>query len=234
MQGHVARKRGRYYAVIYEALDPITGKERRIWHPAGNDRADAEAIAARLAQERDGRNDEIRSLTYGAYLTGQWLPAKKLTLEVSTYWGYVHKIQRHILPALGRKRLRRLRPEDTRRPVPAHRPSRNRPWPTRQTCRCACTSYGHDAGTGTRDAGSAQRRNTQYVCTSSAVHARFWRAADPRIRERALVVGDLGVGVGLPGGGHYPCARHSFGSWLNSTRSGRRAWSFSSEAVPAA
>jgi hypothetical protein len=26
MQGHVARKRGRYHAVIYEGLDPITGR----------------------------------------------------------------------------------------------------------------------------------------------------------------------------------------------------------------
>jgi integrase len=111
MQGHVARKRGRYYAVIYEGLDPITGKEKRTWHPAGTDRAEAEALAARLAAERDGRNDEVRALTFGAYLTGQWLPAKKLTLTTSTYRGYVHKTQRHILPALGRKRLRRLRPQ---------------------------------------------------------------------------------------------------------------------------
>lgn len=51
MQGHVARKRGRYYAVIYEGLDPVTGKERRSWHPAGTDRAEAEALAARLAAE---------------------------------------------------------------------------------------------------------------------------------------------------------------------------------------
>lgn len=65
MQGHVARKRDRYYAVIYEGLDPVTGKEKRSWHPAGTDRAEAEALAARLAAERDGRNDEIRSLTFG-------------------------------------------------------------------------------------------------------------------------------------------------------------------------
>jgi len=110
MKGHVARKRGRYYAVIYEGLDPVTGKEKRSWHPAGTDRAEAQALAARLAAERDGRNDKIRSLTFGAYLTGEWLPAKKLTLKTSTYRGYLHKTQRHILPALGRKRLRRLRP----------------------------------------------------------------------------------------------------------------------------
>ena len=115
MHGYVARKRGRYYAVIYEGLDPVTGKERRTWHPAGTDRAEAEALAARLATERDGRNDEIRSLTFGAYLAGRWLPAKRLELATSTHRSYVHKAQRHILPALGRKRLRRLRPEHLER-----------------------------------------------------------------------------------------------------------------------
>jgi len=63
MKGHVARKRDRYYSVIYEGLDPVTGKERRTWHPAGTDRAEAEALVARLAAERDGRNDEVRALT---------------------------------------------------------------------------------------------------------------------------------------------------------------------------
>ena len=53
MKGHVARKRDRYYAVIYEGLDPVTGKERRSWHPAGTDRSEAEALVARLAAERD-------------------------------------------------------------------------------------------------------------------------------------------------------------------------------------
>ena len=115
MKGHVARKRDRYYAVIYEGIDPVDGKEKKSWHAAGTDRAEAEALAARLAAERDGRNDEIRTLTFGAYLTGRWLPAKRLELRTSTYRSYVHKTQRHILPTLGRKRLRRLRPEDLER-----------------------------------------------------------------------------------------------------------------------
>lgn len=38
MKGYVARKGDRYYAVIYEGMDPLTGKERRRWHPAGADR----------------------------------------------------------------------------------------------------------------------------------------------------------------------------------------------------
>lgn len=30
----------------------MTGRERRNWHPAGTDRAEAEALAARLASDR--------------------------------------------------------------------------------------------------------------------------------------------------------------------------------------
>ena len=39
MKGYIAQRRGRYYVVIYEGRDPVTGKERRTWHPAGTDRA---------------------------------------------------------------------------------------------------------------------------------------------------------------------------------------------------
>ena len=34
MQGYVARKGDRYYAVIYEGIDPLTGRDRRRWYPA--------------------------------------------------------------------------------------------------------------------------------------------------------------------------------------------------------
>ncbi|HUF14769.1 MAG TPA: site-specific integrase [Acidimicrobiia bacterium] len=109
MRGYVARKGDRWYAVVYEGLDPVTGKERRRWLPAGTTREDAEQLAARLAAELNGRNDKVRSLTFGAYLTGQWLPRKKITLAQSTWDGYRRKIDRHILPAIGHLRIRRLR-----------------------------------------------------------------------------------------------------------------------------
>jgi len=109
MQGYVAQRRGRFYAVIYEGRDPITGKERRTWHPAGTDRAEAERLAAKLAAEETERVDAVRSLTFGAYLTSQWLPAKQLHLATSTYRGYERDVRNHILPALGRISIRRLR-----------------------------------------------------------------------------------------------------------------------------
>ena len=110
MKGYVTRKGDRWYAVIYEGIDPVTGQERRSWHAAGTERADAERLAARLAAERNGRNDESRSLSLGAYLTRRWLPGKQVVLAASTYAGYRRSVERHIAPALGRIALRRLRP----------------------------------------------------------------------------------------------------------------------------
>ena len=91
----MARKGNRWYAMIYEGLDPVTGKERCHWHPAGTSREEAEELAARLAAEVNGPNDDIVSLTFGAYLTTRWLPGKKINLAQSTWDGYRHKIDRH-------------------------------------------------------------------------------------------------------------------------------------------
>jgi integrase len=87
----------------------LSGRERRRWHPAGTSREDAEKLAARLAAEMNGRNDKVRSLTFGAYLTSNWLPGKKLSLAQSTWDGYRRKIDRHILPEIGHLQIRRLR-----------------------------------------------------------------------------------------------------------------------------
>jgi integrase len=109
MKGYVARKGDRWYAVVYEGLDPVTGKERRGLYPAGTTREEAEQLATRLAAELNGRNDKVRSLTFGAYLTRQWLPGKRINLAQSTWDGYRRKIDRHVLPAIGHLRMRRLR-----------------------------------------------------------------------------------------------------------------------------
>ena len=69
MKGYVKKRGNRYYAVIYEGRDPVTGKEHRSWHPAGTDRAEAERLAAKLAAAEAVRIDAVRSLTFGAYLS---------------------------------------------------------------------------------------------------------------------------------------------------------------------
>lgn len=81
--GYIAKKGNQYYAVIYEGLDPVTGKEIRTWHPAGTNKAKADQLARKLAAEIGGANDAVRSLTFGAFLVGQWLPGKANTLAAS-------------------------------------------------------------------------------------------------------------------------------------------------------
>ena len=61
MKGYVARKGERWYAVIYEGLDPVTGRERRTWHAAGPDRDDAEQLATRLAAKSNGAGASVTS-----------------------------------------------------------------------------------------------------------------------------------------------------------------------------
>ena len=109
MNGYIAQRRDRFYVVIYEGRDPVTGKEQRRWHPAGTDRAEAERLMKKLAAAETRRVEGVRSLTLGAYLTSQWLPAKKLHLATSTYRGYERNVLLHVLPVLGRTGLRRLR-----------------------------------------------------------------------------------------------------------------------------
>ena len=108
MRGYVARKGDRWYAVIYEGLDPVTGRERRSWHPAGTNRADAERLAASLAADLNGRNDNGRSLSFGVYMTARWLPGKKVELAHSTWDGYRRKVELHV-PSLANVPIRRLR-----------------------------------------------------------------------------------------------------------------------------
>jgi integrase len=77
MKGYVRQRGDRYYAVIYEGRDPVTGKERRSWHPAGTDRDDAERLATKLAATETDRVGAVRALTFGAYLTGQWFTSQE-------------------------------------------------------------------------------------------------------------------------------------------------------------
>ena len=84
--GHagLGRQRGRrYYAVIYEGRDPLSGRERRRWHAAGSDRAGAEELARRLAEGHAGDRPPRGSLTVAVYLTQRWLPSKRLALGLN-------------------------------------------------------------------------------------------------------------------------------------------------------
>jgi hypothetical protein len=110
VQGYVVAKGNRFYAVIYEGIDPFTGRERRRWHPAGVDRDAATQLAGQLA-DRAKRSTRDRGLTLARYLREQWLPGKQLNLRPSTWDGYARVLELHVIPRLGDIPLRRLRVE---------------------------------------------------------------------------------------------------------------------------
>ena len=108
MRGYVVAKGDRFYVVIYEGVDPITGRERRRWHPAGVDRTAAERLAVVLATEATA-NERSAGVSFGRYLLETWLPAKRMNLRLSTWNGYRSIIELHVIPRVGRLPLRRLR-----------------------------------------------------------------------------------------------------------------------------
>lgn len=113
MRGYTAKKGKQYYAVVYEGVDPATGKERRQWVPAGPRRADAERLVTELVKRRnDGQPNSRDKTTLGEYLTEKWLPLQRAQLRRSTYDSYRRNITLHVLPALGRVPLHKLAPED--------------------------------------------------------------------------------------------------------------------------
>jgi integrase len=102
--------------VIYEGIDPLTGRERRRWHPAGTDKAAAERLACDLAdRRRQCGGHERGSLTVAVYLTQRWLPSKKMALRPSTWDAYRRVIDLHLIPRVGRIPLRHLRPDHLER-----------------------------------------------------------------------------------------------------------------------
>ncbi len=113
MRGYTAKKGNRYYAIIYEGVDPATGKEQRRWYPAGTRKADAEKLVTELVKRHnDGEYRPPERQTLGEYLTDRWLPAQRSQLKATTFHSYKSNIRLHVLPSLGNIPLPRLAPED--------------------------------------------------------------------------------------------------------------------------
>jgi integrase len=113
MRGGIQKKGNRYYAVIYDGVDPGTGKKRRTWVPAGTRRSDAEKVLnAEIKRRHDGEPVPTEKLTLGQYLTERWLPIQKSRVRASTYDAYRRNIDLHVVPALGRRPLDKLTGED--------------------------------------------------------------------------------------------------------------------------
>lgn len=113
VRGHIVKRGDRYYAVIYEGTDPVTGKRRHRWHTAGETRKAAERLLADLVKrQHDGDYRAPDRITLGDYLLERWLPTKRAQLRPSTFDSYTRNVKNHVIPRLGPVPLQKLSPED--------------------------------------------------------------------------------------------------------------------------
>jgi integrase len=113
MRGTVQKKGKKWYAVIYDGVNPATGNYRRRWVQAGTRRGDAEKLLAELVK-RAHRGETVVSekLTLEQYLRDRWLPIQEARVRPSTFSSYRRNIELHVAPALGKRPLDQLSPED--------------------------------------------------------------------------------------------------------------------------
>lgn len=113
MRGTIQKKGKKWYAVVYDGVNPATGGYRRRWVQAGTRRSDAEKLLAELVK-RAHRGETVVSekLTLSRYLTERWLPIQEARLRQSTYESYRRNIELHVIPGLGKRPLDQLTPED--------------------------------------------------------------------------------------------------------------------------
>lgn len=104
--GYVVNRQDRWYAVNYEGMDPLTGRDRRRWHPAV-DEATARVVAAALPAART-RSSALHGVTLARFMRTRWLPACEGRLRPTTSFRYRQMTERYVLPHLGRVPLRRL------------------------------------------------------------------------------------------------------------------------------
>jgi hypothetical protein len=107
---YIVQRKDRFYVVAYDGLDPLSGKERRRWHPVGHDRDEAEAVRRRLELEpRDQQPPTGGPITFSTFLHETWMPRKRRQVRATTAYRYAWFIKHYITPAIGDIPLRRLR-----------------------------------------------------------------------------------------------------------------------------
>ena len=106
---YIIKRKDRFYVVAYDGLDPLTGKERRRWHPAGRDRHEAEEIAGRIQNDAAGAAPPRGGpVNLGEFLVDTWLPIKRRHVRATTAYRYSWMVDNYISPSIGHIPLRRL------------------------------------------------------------------------------------------------------------------------------
>jgi integrase len=94
-QTYIVQRKDRFYVVAHDGIDPLTGRERRRWLPVGDDRTEAETVAAQLDGDRHPAPPAAGGLTsVREFLTHTWLPQKHRQVRATTAYRYAWFVDR--------------------------------------------------------------------------------------------------------------------------------------------
>lgn len=111
MRGTVrARGKGRWQIQVYAGRQP-DGRERRIARTIHGTRREADHALARLITEVEAGQHQGDDPTV-TQLAEQWYTARHADWSPGTARQYRHQLDRHLLPALGTHRARKVRASD--------------------------------------------------------------------------------------------------------------------------
>lgn len=120
MQGHIHRRVTRtrsgkdkiaWYVVVELGRTPA-GRRQQKWHGGFRTRKEAEAERAKIVNDlNSGTYVRPHSITFGEYITEQWLPSMRSQLKPSTFNSYQCNLELHVLPSLGSRKLRDITPQ---------------------------------------------------------------------------------------------------------------------------
>lgn len=116
MASFVKRSSGNWAYVVSGPRDPSTGRYAQRWRSGFRTKKEAvEAYEREMADRRSGRHVSPSSLTVGEYLEARWLPAVEASVRPSTFAYHRYRVERTIVPALGRIPLQELGADDLER-----------------------------------------------------------------------------------------------------------------------
>lgn len=109
----VREKNGRFYPVLYNGLDPKTGKQRYQWFDGYPSRKQAETAERKLRVEQDKNGSVNRSKETVAKFLERWLAYKRTDgTAPKTLQGYEDIIRGRWIPAIGQLRMDKLSGDD--------------------------------------------------------------------------------------------------------------------------
>ena len=197
MRGHI-RKRTHttragkqtvnWYVVVDLGRD-ANGKRRQRWHGGFRTRKDAEIARTTIIGDlNSGTYAEPTRLTFREWVDEKWLPNIATRVKPSTFESYRRNMQHHVLPTLGGRRIRDIRPTLLNVLYADLLASGRRNGPgglSAKTVRYIHTIV-HKALADALDAGlvpvnAAERAKPPKARSSAAIDLRFWTPAELRM-----------------------------------------------------